>query len=115
MTKRFSIRSYSRFPIECPIYFLGDRFLGKGTVLDLSRVGWRVDGDQDVYAGSNLALRVYLPDQEFPVKIDRAAVRWSRGQQFGLEIMLMHPEDKARLKRFISSLVPRSRYLPNYS
>ena len=109
MGRRFSIRSYSRFPVECPIYFLGDRFLGKGTVLDLSRVGWRVDGDHVVQAGIHVALRVFLPDQDSPVRIDRAAVRWSRGQEFGLEIMLMQPQEKARLRRFISGLVPRTR------
>ena len=105
--RNFSIRSYRRFRLDCPIYFLGNQFLGKGTVVNVSRVGWRIQGDYLVQPGHELALRVALPDDERPIAIERARVRWSYGSEFGMEMLLIDPKEKARLNRFISSLVPR--------
>ncbi len=67
MATHFHIRSSNRFPVDCPLYFLGDHFLGKEAATDLSHGGWRVEGDHRVTTGMTLALRVCLPDREQPV------------------------------------------------
>ncbi len=104
MAIRFQIRSYLRFPVECPVYFLGPDFLGKGTIVNLSKAGSQIVGDQSVQRGTPIALRVFLPDQEAPVRIARARVRWSAGREFGLQNLTLHPDEQTRLARYIRHL-----------
>ena len=51
-----------------------------------------------------LALRVALPDHAPPMEVTLAAVRWSKGQKFGLEFLRMQPEEQDRLRRFVRTL-----------
>ena len=100
------LRYAHRYPIQCPITFLGDHLVGEGTVRNLSTGGWKVDSDQPVQGGHYFALRVSLPDRHAPMKVDLAAVRWSSGRQFGLEFLRMQPEEQARLRQFLNILTP---------
>ena len=81
------LRYAHRYPIQCPITFLGDHLVGEGTVHNISTGGWKVESDQAV-----------------PMKVDLAAVPWSSGREFGLEFVRMQPEEQARLRRFLSTL-----------
>ncbi len=74
---------------------------------DLSVGGCKVDTKASVYIGMYLPLRVYLPGQETPLKVDQAAVRWAKEQEFGLEFISMRPEEEERLRRFVSTLETR--------
>ncbi len=78
--------------------------MGQGTVRDVSMGGWKVNTDQPVQRGHYFALRVLLPDQAGPMKVDLVAVRWSSGREFGLEFLRMQPEEQARLRRFVATL-----------
>ncbi len=51
-----------------------------------------------------LALQISLPGQEATLKIDQAAVRWAKGQEFGLEFLIIGSEEEERLRRFLSTL-----------
>ena len=104
MAIRFRIRSHSRFRVDCPVYFLGSNFLGKGSLVDLSRTGTRIEGEHTVPRGTLLAVRLFLPDREAPVRIDRASVRWCHGRDFGLQIHRISPGDSKRLGQFIRIL-----------
>ncbi len=108
MATRFYLRSHNRFQVECPVYFLGGAFLGKGTAIDLSPDGWRVEGDHQVTRGMYLSVRIFLPDQDPPVRVERATVRWCRDQEFGLKILKIDPREQQRLSHFVKSLVQRS-------
>lgn len=101
----FRIRAYRRFSMQCPVFYLCEKFIAQGTVWNFSRKGWRVDGEHDVPVGTVLALCVFLPDQRVPMTIERAIVRWSRGQEFGLETLYMQPEQNVRFKCFVKDLV----------
>ena len=98
------LRYAHRYPIQCSITFLGDQIMGEGTVRNVSTGGWKVDSDQPVQRGNYFALRVVLPDQAVPMKVDLAAVRWSSEREFGLEFLRMQQEEQARLRRFVSTL-----------
>ncbi len=100
---RFVIRTYNRLPVRCQLYYLGDEFLGKGTVMNLSRTGFRVLGDHQVVPGMEFSVRLTLPDKDEPVEIQRVAVRWVREQLFGVKILLMSPEGSERLGNFLSA------------
>ncbi len=100
------LRYAHRYPIQCPItlHSLGGYLVGEGTVRNVSTGGWKVESDQAVKPGNCFALRVLLPDQAQPMKVDLAAVRWSSGREFGLEFLHMDPEEQERLRRFLSTL-----------
>ncbi len=108
MATRIHIRSASRFPVACPLYFLSDHFLGKGTATDLSPGGWRVEGDHQVATGQTLVLRVCLPDQERPVDVEQAVVRWCRDLEFGLQVQKIGPGEQGRLAKFVLFLIRQS-------
>ena len=81
--------------------------MGEGTVIDLSKRGWKatvVISSQSVRPGTYLKLCLYLPDQAPPMDVERAAVRWVKGQECGLEFLIMGSEQEERLRRFVSTL-----------
>jgi len=49
-------------------------------------------------------LRIFMPEQDAPVVVDRAQVRWTARGLFGLEFLAMQREEQARLRRFVSTL-----------
>ena len=102
-TNRFVIRTYHRIPVRCLLYYMGGEFLGKGTVMNLSRSGFRVLGDHQVVPGTELTVRLALPDKDEPVEIQRAVVRWVRGLLFGVKIVTLSPDGEDRVGSFLSS------------
>ena len=102
-TGKFVIRTYHRIPVRCEVYYMGDDFLGKGTVMNLCRNGFRVLGDHQVVPGMELIVRLSLPDKDGPVEIQRVAVRWVRGLLFGAKIMTMSPDGEDRVATFLSA------------
>lgn len=52
-----------------------------------------------------LTLCVFLPGQYPTVFIDRAIVRWSRGQEFGIEVGSIKADEQTRLEQFVTALV----------
>ena len=99
-------RSYSRFPIQFPMSFSGEGTGGEGTVTDLSKAGWKatVSSSQPVQIGKYLTLHLSVPHQDHPVKVEVAAVRWVRGQEFGVEFLFLGTDEEAELSRFLTSL-----------
>lgn len=103
MTSKFVIRTYHRIPVRCQLYYMGGAFLGKGTVMNLSRSGFRVLGDHQVVPGMELIVRLALPDRDEPVEIQRVVVRWVRGLLFGAKVVTMSPDGEDRVGTFLSS------------
>jgi hypothetical protein len=100
---KFVIRTYYRIPVRCQLYYMGGEFLGKGTVMNLSRSGFRVLGDHQVVPGMELVARLSLPDKDEPVEIQRVVVRWVRGLLFGAKVVSMSPEGEDRVGTFLSA------------
>ncbi|OQW34083.1 MAG: hypothetical protein A4E19_18910 [Nitrospira sp. SG-bin1] len=100
---KFVIRTYHRIPVRCAAYYLGGDFLGKGTVMNLCRNGFRVLGDHQVVPGMELVVRLTLPDTDEPVEIRRVVVRWVRGLLFGAKVVTMSPEGEDRVGTFLSA------------
>ncbi len=95
---------FRRLPVRCPITFSGDYIFGKGTVINVSEGGWKVQSHHTrVPKGAYLTLQISLPNEDTPIKVDEAVVRWSKGREFGLEFVRMQPEEQARLRRFIDT------------
>ncbi|MEY4705552.1 MAG: hypothetical protein RL042_1757 [Nitrospirota bacterium] len=97
-------RKFPRFSTQFPITFSGDGLEGEGSVCNLSTGGCAVESPASVQKGNYLRVRVYLPDQAFPLKVELAAVRWTTARQFGLEFITMPSEDQERLRRYVMTL-----------
>lgn len=102
---RFTLRTYHRIPFRCGLYYLGHFYLGKGTILNGSRTGMRVEGDHPVARDAVVAVRVLLPEDDQPVEIERAVVRWAQGTEFGLEFQSISPDAARRIAEFLSGQV----------
>ncbi len=95
-------RIASRCPVHCPIVFKGDRMLGKGTLTNLSLSGCGVESTTILRKGVYLSVAMNFPNQESPMDIGLAKVRWSLGSKFGLEFIRMGSVEQAQLHRLVA-------------
>ena len=77
--------------------------MGDGSVVDLSNKGLRIRGNMAVMAGLEMTLFLYLPDGRDPLFVLSAKVAWSKGHEFGVEILKMNVRERNRLRYFLSS------------
>ncbi len=74
-------------------------------MVNLSLGGCTIDSEQKVQRWKYLTLRIFMPDQNAPLVVDRAQVRSSRRRRLlVLEFLAMQPQEQARLRRFVSTL-----------
>lgn len=98
-------RRHRRFPVQFQSSFSSVNVVdGEGALADLSVRGCRIEGHIAVKPGTELQLKIHLPNEPAPLGITVAAVRWARGETFGVEFMDMHDEEWKRLGRFITSV-----------
>lgn len=91
-------RKANRLKAKLRVFFSGDGIEGEGTVLDLSKSGCRVDCESEIVKDTDVAAWIYSPDFEWPLKIERAVVRWAFPDMFGLEFLEIRPAQKERLR-----------------
>jgi hypothetical protein len=103
MTNRtHPMRRHSRFPVRWSMFYGNDQFLAEGTVLDVTRLGWRVAGTMAVVPGTHITLQVWVPDKVRPLYVQRATVLWVTGQEFAIEVQDMSPRDQAWMTDFLN-------------
>lgn len=83
--------------------FAGARFIGEGTVLNLSPHGCLLECEGTVMEGSYLTVRLLLPDNDHALVIDLAAVRWVRRHYFGIEFLRLPASERHRLDQFLTA------------
>ena len=97
----FSIRPFRRFPVCCPMtYQVGD-FEGQGTVWNLSPTGWMVSGNLPLRIDEVCSLTATLPT-DAQVYVAAGIVRWVRGEDFGLETLVMDDESRMDLCAYLA-------------
>jgi hypothetical protein len=93
----FWIRPYRRFPVQRAVTYHAGQFQGRGTVWNLSCIGWRLSGDLPMRPDESLTLTVTLPNEqriEIPdVVVERAGIWNSNGE--------CPKQTKARLEQYI--------------
>jgi hypothetical protein len=88
--------------MNCRLFFFGeDEFEGEGTLLDISTNGCRATSFTRLKVGLFLKLSLFLQDQQWPLRIDQAVVRWVDGQCFGLEFIGIRPGQRERLRAIL--------------
>lgn len=91
-----------RLAMSRRLFFFGDEELeGEATVLDISTNGCRATSLTEVKVGMTLKLSLFLQDQQWPLRIDEAVVRWVDGECFGLEFVGIRPAQRERLRLLI--------------
>lgn len=74
-----------------------NRIQGEGVLVNLSIKGGRIESRTEVKPGAELELQIQLNDRGDTLTIAKAAVRWLRGQAFGLEFLDMEDAEWKRL------------------
>ena len=91
-----------RLPMNRRLFFFGDEeFEGEATILDISTNGCKATSLTEVKVGLSLKLSLFLQDQQWPLRIDQAVVRWVDGQSFGLEFIGIRPAQRERLRSMV--------------
>jgi PilZ domain len=76
----------------------------RGTILDLSLGGCRVEAPLVVEPSILLELRIYIPELDWPLMVDGAVVQWVNGHTFGLRFLRLRQTEEVRLAEVISWL-----------
>lgn len=98
-------RKTQRFPVRFRSSFTSLNIVGgDGHLIDLSIRGCRIASKTEVRPGTSLEVRVAICDEEPPLRIKEAVVRWSRRQEFGLEFVNLAAEEWARLQHIVTEL-----------
>lgn len=98
-------RKHPRFPVQFRSSFSATNVVsGEGTLGDLSIRGCRIYSLIEVKSGTALQLRIKVSDDEPPIQINQAIVRWYRDNSFGLEFVGLTPDEWARLHHVVKEL-----------
>jgi hypothetical protein len=100
--KEKKIRKSRRVDLRCELGFSSDEIEGDAHVTNISTGGCRAESDINVAEGLQFVVTLHLPDQS-PLKIERAAVRWVKGNVFGLSFILFLPSERAKLQRYLET------------
>lgn len=60
--------------------------MGQGTITDISRYGFGIEGGRGIKRGMELALFLEMSDGDGPLCIPQATVSWTSGGRFGVEL-----------------------------
>jgi len=96
----YVLRPDRRFPVVASVTY--DHWFqeGTGTVWNLSNSGWRLSGTLRLECGDVCSLCVMLPTYK-TIAVAAGIVRWVRGEEFGLETLVMDGKAQARLGAYI--------------
>ena len=90
-------RQHSRVCVQYPGSFSGPPLRAPGTILDLSIAGCRAHVPFVIKKDECLGVLIDVPKYEHPIYVVSAQVRWSNGQEFGVEFTHIETEDRQRL------------------
>ena len=97
-------RKHTRLAVQLPVSFRGDQLSHGGTILNLSAEGCAITSETAPGATVYLQLTMQLREQEEPVQVELAAIRWSSATRFGVEFIKIRSEEEERLKKFVKML-----------
>lgn len=92
-------RSASRFRVEFRTLVSDKSGINDqvGAILDLSLSGCQVRVPIMVYPSLVMELRIFTPDWERPIVVEKAVVQWVKGDTFGLHFLVLQKAELMRL------------------
>src|SRR5215510_5946715 len=91
-------RRHARVGTEHLALFSGRRIRAQGVVLDLSVAGCRIRSPVELTTGEYFGVVIDVPRYINPLDVPLAVVRWSKGQECGMEFIQMEPDNQRRLR-----------------
>ena len=79
-------------------------------ITDLSKGGCCVESGTLAPKGMELRVSLFMPDFTWPMKVERAVVRWVKRTTFGVEFLSVQSSHRERLNRFIMKLKEEAGY-----
>lgn len=98
--RHFAFRHHYRFPVFGPVHYEHANREGYGTVINVSLIGWRVSGSLMLAPGDVCTLIIKLFTKTW-ISVAAGKVRWVRGEEAGIEKLVMTQESEARLNAYI--------------
>lgn len=98
------VRRRYRYAVQCPVQYHSNEHSGQGMVADMTRDGWRIQGQSPMIPGTVLSVNLMLPGVTGGLPIARAVVCWARGTEFGLKLEAMDSRAAAQLREYCSSI-----------
>ncbi len=96
-------RKARRVKLHCRLLFSAENIpSAEARVLDLSTSGCKAESLTPVTKGMELAVKLFLPDHQWELKIERAAVRWIEEKTFGLEFLGIRPAQRERIRLLLA-------------
>jgi|SRR5215831_5773453 len=96
----FTVRPYRRFPVYCPTTCQTGLFEGCGTVWNCSLSGRRFSGNLPLRIGEVCSLTANLPTRQ-SVYVATGIVRWVRGEEYGVETLVIDDESQEDLDEYL--------------
>ena len=96
----FVVRPYRRFPVVCPVTYEHGFRQGDGFVWNVSPMGWRVSGNLPLHRGDVCSMKLVLPTNK-QVSVAAGIVRWVRGENFGIETLVLDGKAQAFIGKYI--------------
>ena len=96
-------RTSPRMAVLLPVAFSGDRE-GTGIIHNLSGNGCRIASSVEIQAGQYLSLTLHPGDNQPPIAVDVAEVRWVNPLGFGVAFRSFNAAEQDRLLLFINNL-----------
>ena len=97
-------RQQPRFTSQFRSTFSGEQREGQGRTLDLSTGGCKIEADLPVVMGDVFEFRIYVPELDWPLRIDEAQVRWVKAGTFGVQFTKIRPDEAGKLYQVIANL-----------
>jgi hypothetical protein len=94
-------RYSQRVIVKCSVMFARESAVGEGRVIDLSLPGCLLESQEQMSPGEYVQLRLFLPDDQAPLEVPLAAVRWVLGKRVGLEFIRTSESEQRRLDHFV--------------
>lgn len=97
-----------RISVNCPVQYSGKGFTGQGTLLNVSTGGYGVRSSQSIPDGTQMSLRVCLPDGQEPFEVGVEAVWGKKSGIVGMRSLPLPQSEGKRLRRYIVTHTKKS-------
>ena len=98
--------SHRRFVVHCILSAAAMGCAEKGRIIDSGLVGAPHPTSHSLIDGDYLALKLQVPEDRRPVSVGLARVTWAQGNRFGVELLMMDADERARLNGFLEEHLP---------
>ena len=98
------IRKSRRVDLRCELGFSSEEIEGEARITNISTGGCRAESDINVAEGLEFHVLLHLPGEPALLKVERAAVRWVKGNVFGLSFILFLPSERGKLQKYLESI-----------